>query len=383
MAQHKLNDYYVKDDKVKQQSKTDEKTEIDESTKMDKKIGLEKSINQLNESSGVVEVKYGDETYNFWTVKLIKPFIIKSLKEKRPFSLTIPELNKIDITIFDNNKNEQIPVEIQRTPTHGKSKRVSHTEFENVIRKQLEDNIETYGICWFFFDAEYLRYLQSGIKGNSSINLIWLIKLIREEKLKVFVIKYDGVVRELTTKDFDFLKGVSQMCPISYDNDERILNRNKLKIYHNVIKGYNFIQEEVDNFYEEFYSTLDNKYEKHKSAGFFVKSNNERCKLYGYILHSIGNLKSINNTLDMNIENMVDKQYITHLGIFEIVGNRVYGGQDGNNMRFVDKFDICKYFPGYLRQEKHWLTYKGNEIVGETFRRMCRGDYVNAPTLFD
>ena len=184
------------------------------------------------ERDGIVEVIYDNETYKTWNLKLAYSIITKFLKEKYQNSLIIPELNKIDLILFDNILNDIIPIEIQKTPLNAQNK-FSHTDFEESIRKQLEDNIENYGKCWFFFDAEYLRFLQSGNIGNCiSINLTWIVKLMRENTLKVFTIKYDETVKELTTKEFDFLKNISQNCVIGYNNDDRILNRNKLKIYY-------------------------------------------------------------------------------------------------------------------------------------------------------
>lgn len=330
------------------------------------------STNNINK---IVEVKYKNDTYKTWTVKSIRPLITNFLKEKYPNSIIVPEINVIDITIFDNNSNEIIPVEIQKSPTTKKSgaMKFGNSQFENSIRKQIDDNIENYGKCWFFFDSEYLMYLQSkniGIK--TSINMTWLIKLMKENTLKVFVVRYDGLVRELTTKDFDFLKNISHTCIIGYDNDERILNRNKLKIFHNIINGYNFNQKEIDNFYNNFYNSNENN-----CYDFFRKNNDGRCKLYGNVLKCIGSLNIINKSLDMDYydEKQHHKILMINSGIFEIFEN--------SSMKFVDKFDICKYFPGYVRREKHWLTYKGNDFCYKTFFDMCKGMYKNSSTLFD
>ncbi len=333
----------------------------------------------MNELNGIVEVRYGDNIYKTWKVKFIIQYIIKFLKEKYPNSIAVHELNKIDIVLLNNQSNDEIVIEIQKTPIDTATKKFMHSSFEGQIRKQLEDNIENYGKCLFFFDSEYLRYLQHGNIGKCiSINLTWLVKLMRENTLKVFVIKYDGEVRELSTKDFDFLKNTSQICSIGEDNDERILNRNKLKIFHNVINGHKFTQEEIDMFIEKFDERI-NKKDKTGAMEFFKKNNNERCKLYGYILQSLGSLSSINKILDMNNSNCSDRRYAIFMGIFEIIGNYA-SGNCGNNMKFIDKFNVAQYFPGYLRREEHWLTYKGREMDGDTVSRMCAGAYKNAPT---
>ena len=326
----------------------------------------------------IVEIKYGNEIYKTWTVKPIRPLVTKYLKTLYPESLVIRGI--VDVMMFDKKSDEIIPIEIQKTPiSDGK---FSHHNFEDGIRRQLEGNIINYGKCWLFFDSEYLRFLQSGMIGKSSnINMTWIIDLMREKTLKTFTIRYDGVVKELMIEDFDFIKDISQTCSIKENSDERILNRNKLNIHRNVLIGYNFTQEEITNFENEFDNHYKEKDEESHSIKFFIKSNNERCILYGYISYSLGNLNRINKCLDMDSIDRHDRIFATYLGIFEIIENNI--GRRGNRMKFVDKFNICKYFPGYIRQEKHWLTYKGNELDGKTFSNMCRGWYKNSPTLFD
>ena len=340
----------------------------------------EHKINKKILSSGIVEVKYSNgEIYKTWKVEFIKPHIIKYLKKIYPNSLIVPEVNKIDLAIFDITLNDQIPVEIQKTPIN--SSGFGNSRFEDMLRRQIEDNIENYNKCLLFFDSEYLRYLQSENVGKTtSINMTWIVNLIRETTLKAFSIKYDGTVKELTTKDFDFLKYISQKCIIGYDNDDRILNRNKLKICYNVLIGNNFSQEEIDNFFSEYQNS--NYKKENGSTYYFRRNSNKRCSLYGHIYDATRCLNSINNCLDMNSDNPNDKLHAISLGIFEVIGNNA-SGSIGHTAKFIDKFDICKYFPGYLRQEKHWLTYKGNELDGRTFSNMCGGMYKKASTIFD
>ncbi len=325
-------------------------------------------IKETNYSNKIVEVKYGNEIYKTWKVEFIRPLITKFLNNKYPNSSIVREINKIDITIFDNKSNNIIPVEIQKTPIDKRSTKIYflHTQFEQFIRKQLEDNIENYEKCWFFFDSEYLRFLQYGIVGKStSINLTWLVNLMKEESLKVFTIRYDGIVKELTTKDFDFLKEVSQTCSIGYDNDERVLNRNKLKIFHSVIKGYNFTQEEITNFENEFDNRGDTKYVK--STDYFHNSNDERCKLYGSILSVFRNLSIINNILSCNCSKHV--VYCITLGI--LYQNEFRADNHNSYIKFIDKFDVAKYFPGYIKNKEMWdyckikqRLFSSNEFYG-------------------
>lgn len=328
-----------------------------------------KKIDNLN---GFIEVKYGNETYKSWKVEFIRSFIYKFIKEKYPDSLIIHELNKIDLVIIDKKTENQIPVEIQKSTIakSGNNYIFKHSPFEQLIRKQIEDNIENYELCWFFFDSEYHRYLQSdSIRKYISIDLTWLVKLMKEVKLKVFTIKYDGFVKELTTKDFDFLKNISQTCVIGYDNDERVLNRNKLKIYSNEAFGYKFTQKEIDTFYTEISNTNHENDKGLSCAKFFEKYGNDRCKLYGKLLHSIGNLNRINKMLDMDGNNLSAKEDSVCLGIFKV--NGTFG--KGNLVEFVDKFGICKYFPGYLRNKEQWESYRGTNLDHNTFVQIVTG----------
>ncbi len=194
-----------------------------------------------NNGNGIVNLN----GYIFWSkAEIVKPYIMKYLKDTFINALIIYEFNKIDIVILGEN----IPVEIQSKNVRlnqRNSYQLSHAEFEDRIRRQIEDNITNYSKCWFFFDSEYFRYLQnSTLNKNTSIDMSWFVKYIKEEKLKVFTIKYNGLVKELTIDDFNFLEEI-------HSNDEICLDTNKLKIYKNVLKGYNFTQKEIDDYYEE------------------------------------------------------------------------------------------------------------------------------------
>ena len=200
--------------------------------------------------------------------------------------------------------------------------------------------------------------LLKGMKNagkSMSINMDWFRKLIKEERLKVFTVSFNGIVSDLVYKDFDFLSEISQTCKISHETDDLILNRNKMKIYANVVKGYGFTQDEINKFDDDFEKSSDN----HKVTFLTSKQNNERSKLYGNILHAIGNLSDINQLLYRNTNK--NRSIVAHikikakyLGIFDTYGNN----QNNSITKFVDRFDICKYFPGYLNKEI-WDKLKG------------------------
>jgi len=316
-----------------------------------------------NNSNEIVEVIYGNETYKTWKVEFIRPLIIKFLKNKFPDSLIVREINQIDITMFDNLSINKIPIEIQRTPlitSKNKNKTFGHSEFERKIRAQIDINIENYGKCWFFMDSEYLRYLQNdNIGKNASIDLTWLIKLMKEKTLNIFAIRYDGLVKELVIKDFGFLKNISQLCQIGCDNDERILCRNKLEIYYNIINKCKFTQEEITQFEYEF-DKRNNK-DEHHSSRFYMKSENERCKLYGNIMNSISDLSTTNDILSCTITKNLYTTHAVTLGLFD--QNEFHGFNNNARIQFVDKFDIAQYFPGYIRNKEMWDYCKKKQRV--------------------
>lgn len=109
--------------------------EIEVPKLLEKTSCIIENTEKLN-NNGIVEVKYENGIYKTWTVTLVRPLITKFLKEKYPDSLIISEFGKIDITVFDNILNDQIPVEIQKTPIG--SNRFVHCRFEDSIRRQVD-----------------------------------------------------------------------------------------------------------------------------------------------------------------------------------------------------------------------------------------------------
>ncbi|MDD2702346.1 MAG: hypothetical protein PHH36_14075 [Sideroxydans sp.] len=309
-----------------------------------------------NKDDGIVNIN----GCTIWKhAKIVRPYIIKHLKAKFPGSLILREFNKIDLVVL----KEELPVEIQSAQMV-KGKILSHAEFEDCIRRQLEDNIENYGRCWFFFDSEYYRYLNEYAK-NVSMNLDWFTKYVKEDKLKVLTVRYDGLIKELCYEDLKFIRKLSNTCNIEYNDDERILNRNKITIMNNVLSGYKFTQEEIDRFIKEFDESDKSEITDCRT---YLRSNkvDNRKRLYGDVLIAVTNLEGINKILDMKVDYTANsKQYGAYIGIFETVGIAA-----GSRTRFVDRFDICQYFPGYIRTKDKWNRIKDGHYTDSMLREL-------------
>ncbi len=80
--------------------------------------------------NGIVKWNTGNEEYTFWThADFIKPYIIHYLKERFPGKLIVRELNKIDLTIPEEN----LPIEVQATIVSNKYP--MYSRFEKDIEK--------------------------------------------------------------------------------------------------------------------------------------------------------------------------------------------------------------------------------------------------------
>lgn len=322
----------------------------------------------MNQNNGIVKwfSENGGE-YTFWTHSdyIKDEYIYPYLKQIFPHRLIINEFNKIDYVIAEEN----IPIEVQSTNVHKGKASPQYSKFEQHIEKQIRQNINDTGICYLFFDSELLRAMESAKnrKGcNISINLDWLRKLMKEGKLKVFTVRYDGFIEEKKYKDFDFLSSVSQTCIVAAETDDIILNKNKIKIYTNVVKGYSFNQDELDKFdiswknyckEAKFIQKIDTK------ISFLIRNNDIRAKLYARILSAVGNLRYINDIMNRKY-NPSAKSYASTLGIFDAEG----GSSNYSRTMFVDKFDICKLFPGYIRNKEVWDNLKGKNLISLQFR---------------
>lgn len=321
-----------------------------------------------DDDNGIAKWITGDEEYTFWTrADYIKPCIIDFLKETFPGKLIVRELNKIDLSIPEDN----LPVEIQATHV-GKigGNNPSYSTFEKEIEKGITQNVISYGVCWFFFDSELLRAMKNASK-QMSINMVWFRNYMKEGKLKVFTIRHDGIIEEKHYKDFDFLSDISQTCSIAAKTDDMILNENKLRIYANVVNMYDFTQSEIDKFYDDWSGCCINKVnnvgKNDGFEGFLSRQKGLRPKLYCSILNAINNLSAINDMLGLKSYDRRAKSRMSVLGVFVIEGNTTNA-----ITRFVDRSNICQYIPGYVRNKEMWDKLKGHCLSPRQFEHIVK-----------
>lgn len=325
--------------------------------------------------SGKTKLTINGIEYNVWTyANVVRRYVREDLKKRFPGKIIAREINSIDYTIPELN----LPIEIQATIiAHVPHPHIKYSAWENSIRKQIEQNITNSGRCLFYFDSDLLRVQNANI--NISINMDWFRKYIKEEKLKVFTVRYDGIIEPKEYKDFDFLAKISQTCPIAAEEDDLILNRNKMNIYTNTVKGYGITPETIEKIEYDFekychenYCRTDKENNIDNFRTFLLKNNNEIYKLYGQILYAIDDLSKINKILCREIDQRSYKEFRKYttkiLGIFDISGKGSYAIN-----RFVDRFDICKYFPGYLRNKDIWEKSRRFRLNARQFENVVTG----------
>lgn len=327
-----------------------------------------------DDDNGIVKWIARDEEYTFWThADYIKPCIIDFLKEMFPGKLIVRELNKIDLSIPEDN----LPIEIQATNVNKiGGNNPSYSTFEKEIEKGINQNIISYGICWLFFDSELLRAMKNASK-QMSINMVWFRSYMKEGKLKVFTVRYDGIIEEKQYKDFDFLSEISQTCSIAAKTDGMILNENKLKIYANVVNMYGFTQNEIDKFYDDWSgccgaNKINSVGKNDGFEGFLSRQKGLRPKLYCSILNAINNLSAINDILGLKSCDRRSKSRMSVLGVFAIEGSTTNA-----ITRFVNRSNICQYIPGYMKNKETWEKLKGHSLNARQFENIVKNGIGN------
>lgn len=300
----------------------------------------------------------------------IRDYVTNYLKEKFPVCRIIGqyfEFNKIDLYVIE----EKLPVEIQSTmPAYKNEKEdnVSIANFEKHCKQQIEENIKTLGKCWFFLDAEFLRYLQAGVGHWSSIQFDWLYRLMKEEKLTVFTIDYKGHIKLRNLEDINFISKISTTCSVGENNDRRILERNKYEILIKVLDYHNVLQTELDNLGLEY----RNNYKKNQDfKNYAMSTDDDRNVQIGRILTGINSLYDINKIFDGDIIRNHGISDGVHIGIFESEGMHIKGG--GNRMRFVDYSDVAQFLPAYLRNKDKWDEFKGKWLTEKQLEGIIKG----------
>lgn len=307
---------------------------------------------------------------DYWLAEDVTPYVIDFLMKTFPESIIIREFNKVDITVLDEN----LAVEIQSSSKrHGW---ISISEFEDNIRRQIEQNIEIFGKCWLFLDKQLLIYINNSTSKNISVNLDWLYQLWKSEKVKTFTITCDGIIEEMVKDDWNFLSKKSQTCIISSDNDNRVLNRNKSIILCNILKSCGFSTNEINILYNLFLSRNDKK--KHDTfKGCLSKSENtNREHLLYEILHGMTVISHLNNFMyGISNDNDVNKYLYNGvvLGLFE--RNDAHPKSNQMRIHFSDKYNIAKYFPGYIRNKEMWDCLKTRWLNRNEFYGVITGTY--------
>lgn len=308
-----------------------------------------------------------EDTY--WIVEEIRPYILKYLQEKFPDSILEREFDQVDIMIH----GPRIPVEIQKTSV--KKACVAISTFEDLIRRQIEQNIMTFEQCWLFIDAKFLYHLQNNLNRHTSINMDWLYQFFKTEKVRVFAITINGIVRELEDKDFEFIRKFSNTCKLSNEDEHRILARNKSKIAYNVYKGHGFTTEELKKLYDEY--EKDSIRPKSFEFQRWLEGKEGRYKELGVIKRAIGMLSQINDMLKCNMKDRHAVQYASTLGITEGNKNGSGGDMKFSRMRCDDNYTILEHFPGYFEKKELWDFWRTHTVAHNTFMTVVRGEYPN------
>lgn len=312
----------------------------------------------------------------YWLAKEVKPYILEFLQKEFPDSLIIQEFDKVDFFVLDEN----LPVEIQSTydRERGKYKSSDISRFEDVIRRQIEQNIKISGRCWFFFDTKFLIHLQNDVGKGSSINLDWLYQLWKNEKVKIFVISHDGIIREIAKDDWNFLPKISQTCRISTDDDRRIIQKNKALISCRVLKALGFTTKEINDMYKSFESReVKNEYNNFMR---YLKreENTDRETLYSDTWYSLYRIELINDILSCQL-NVKRSSSIGHLpfniGLYERNSTTIQANSNQIRIRFADKYDIAQYFPGYIRNKTMWDYLKTRWLTRNEYYGIIEGRY--------
>lgn len=303
-----------------------------------------------------------------WTVEEIRPYIIRYLKKKFPNSIIMREFDRVDIMVLGEN----IPVEIQRS-YYNKGK-IRLSQFEDVTRRQIEQDIEIFGRCWFFLDENLIDYIRQNTNKHISISMDWLYRFFKSGKLCVFAISIGNDPRELDDKDFEFINRLSITCNRHRDDDKRVMERNKSIIAFYILKGKGFDTDFINAAYD-LYEKNKGKYDSFLRWLRREGSSNKE-KEFSDIIRGLGELNYINNVLNCTQGEDSDHKVLLDLGIIERIGGS-HGGDKKVRIRFIDVYNIAQYFPGYIRNKELWKYLRDHPIDNRAFYAIITGQYPN------
>ena len=303
-----------------------------------------------------------------WLAKEVTSYIIKYLSEIFHGSIILREFGKqkTDIMVLDEN----LPVEIQT------NLRNNISGVEDSIRRQVELNIKVYGRCWIFLDEKFLSYLNNITNKTISINLDWLYQLWKSEKVRIFTVTYNGIIKEMIKEDWKFLPKLSQTCKISSEEDNRILQKNKAIIFYNVVNTLGFTTDEITNIYNSFKSRKT----KNREFAQYLRRDGSTMRevLYSDVYYSISSINDLNKCMCC----MIERENIRNHNL--MYNGSVLGLLENSNtqtkslqlrIRFSDKYNVAKYFPGYIKNKEMWDYLKTRWLNRDEFYGILTGIY--------
>ncbi len=297
----------------------------------------------------------------YWYPEDVRPYIIEYLKKLFPDSIIRQESNMTDIVVLTRTRS--IPIEIQRVYNCGNS--ISVSGFEDNIRRQIEQNVEISDQCWLFLDDKFIKYLKNISNTMISFNMKWLYEYYNENRVKLFSIDHNGLIKELGNEELNILTKFHITR----------LDKNRYNIEYNLLKWKCFTTEEINNIYSSFkkndigYASLHNWLLRNDSSN--------REKEYGHICHSLGQLYNINDILNCSIpgDDSTRKRIANcrRIGLF----NMINGQKSGSTTYFTDDAKISGYFDGYENNKELWDYIRYHPVDNRTLYNIVTGDYPN------
>lgn len=307
----------------------------------------------------LVSLKFNDHEYTFWTnAEIVLPHVYHYLTQIYPNDFILSEFNFIDFVVLGEN----LPVEVQSTiilrRSDNEKKVLAHSYFEQMIGKQIRQNVERYGKCWFFFDSEYFRYLRSEGSISRKLDFGWFVDYVRDHLLRIFIIDYTGVIDEISHDDLRFLVK-------SYD--DKMLVFNKITILSEVIRGYGYTSDEIREYYRAYMQEREQS--KKGSFIFWLKKKEQpaRIKTLAYILFAIsGEFKHLEDFFSRTKFdwNRV-RTSLSFLGVLEYKNNK---------WTLEDHYDVLKYFPGYNKNNLFWDGIRNKQFGVKDFKKLVYED---------